>query len=86
MTRLPSLKAREVIQGLRVLGFEKARQKGSHAIFHHNDCRRTAIPVHPAKVISPYLLADILRQLKISEDEFFNGSWQEITYALFSAL
>lgn len=74
MTKLPSLKVREVIQGLRVLGFEKVRQKGSHAMFHHNDCRRVAIPVHPAKVISPYLLSDILKQLKISEDEFLKAA------------
>ena len=70
MTRLPPLKARELIKGFRALGFEKVRQKGSHAIFHHEDCRRAPFPVHPAKTVSPYLLSDILKQLKIDEDEF----------------
>jgi predicted RNA binding protein YcfA (HicA-like mRNA interferase family) len=70
MTRLPPLKAREVIKGLQALGFERIRQGGSHAIFHHKDCRRAPIPIHPAKTISPYLLSDILRQLEIEEDEF----------------
>ena len=73
MTRLPPLKAREVIKGLRALGFERVRQKGGHAIFHNTDCRRAPIPIHPAKTISPYLLADILKQLKIREEEFLHA-------------
>jgi predicted RNA binding protein YcfA (HicA-like mRNA interferase family) len=73
MIKLPPLKAREVLKGLQAIGFEKIRQKGSHAIFHHEDCRRTSIPVHPAKTISPYLLSDILKQLKIGEEEFLKA-------------
>jgi predicted RNA binding protein YcfA (HicA-like mRNA interferase family) len=73
MTKLPPLKAREVLKGLQAIGFEKIRQKGSHAIFHHQDCRRASIPVHPAKTISPYLLSDILKQLKIGEEEFLKA-------------
>ena len=73
MTKLPPLKAREVVKGLQILGFEKVRQKGSHAIFHHQDCRRAPIPIHPAKTVSPYLLSDILKQLGINEDEFLQA-------------
>ncbi len=73
MTRLPPLKPREVVKGLRALGFERVRQKGSHAMFHHEDCRRAPIPIHPAKAISPYLLSDILKRLEISEDEFLEA-------------
>jgi len=73
MTRLPPLKAREVAKGLVALGFEKVRQKGSHAIYHHPDCRRAPLPVHPSKTVSPYLVSDILKQLKISEDEFLGA-------------
>jgi len=73
MTKLPPLKAREVLKGLQAIGFEKIRQKGSHAIVHHEDCRRASIPIHPAKTISPYLLSDVLRQLKIGEDEFLKA-------------
>ena len=73
MTKIPSLKAREVTRGLLALGFEKVRQKGGHAMFHHGDCRRAPIPIHPTKTISPYLLSDILKQLKISEDEFLQA-------------
>jgi predicted RNA binding protein YcfA (HicA-like mRNA interferase family) len=74
MTRLPPLKAREVVKGLQALGFEKVRQKGSHAIFHHQDSRRAIIPIHPAKTISPYLLSDILKHLQIEEDEFLRAA------------
>ena len=73
MTKLPSLKAREVIKGLQALGFERVRQKGSHAIFHHHDCRRAPIPIHPTKTISRYLLSDILKQLDVDEDDFLKA-------------
>ena len=73
MTKLPPLKPREVVKGLQIMGFEKVRQKGSHAIFHHQDCRRAPIPIHPAKTISPYLLSDILKQLEIDEDKFLQA-------------
>jgi predicted RNA binding protein YcfA (HicA-like mRNA interferase family) len=74
MTMLPPLKAREVIKGLQALGFERIRQKGSHAIFHHQDCRRALIAIHPAKTISPYLLSDILKHLEIEDDEFLRAA------------
>jgi predicted RNA binding protein YcfA (HicA-like mRNA interferase family) len=76
MTKLPSLKAREVVKGLQALGFEKVRQKGSHAIFHHHDCRRAPIPIHPTKDISRYFLSDILKQLEIGEDDFLRAIGQ----------
>ena len=73
MTKLFPLKARKVVKGLQTMGFEKVRQKGSHAIFHHQDCRRASIPIHPAKTISPYLLSDILKRLEIDEDKFLQA-------------
>ena len=73
MTKLPPLKAREVVKGLQALGFEKVRQKGGHAIFHHKDCRRAPVPIHPAKTVSRYLLSDILKQLEINESEFLQA-------------
>jgi predicted RNA binding protein YcfA (HicA-like mRNA interferase family) len=73
MTKLPPLKSREVVKGLKALGFEKVRQKGSHAIFHHRDCRRAPVPIHPSQEISPYFLSDILKQLEIEEKEFLQA-------------
>ena len=71
MTKLPPLKAREVVKGLQAMGFERVRQKGSHAIFHHQDLSPGSY--HPAKTISPYLLSDILKQLEIDEDKFLQA-------------
>ena len=73
MTKLPPLKAREVVKGLQTMGFEKIRQKGSHAIFHKQDCRLTPIPIHQTKTISPYFLSDIIKQLEIDEDKFLKA-------------
>jgi predicted RNA binding protein YcfA (HicA-like mRNA interferase family) len=73
MTGLPGLRARVVVKGLKKLGFEKVRQKGSHAILHHADCRRAAIPIHPNEELSPYFLSDILKQLAISEGAFLKA-------------
>jgi predicted RNA binding protein YcfA (HicA-like mRNA interferase family) len=70
MTKLPSLKAKDVIKGLNKLGFIKVRQKGGHAIFHHSDCRRSPLPLHPTKDISPYLLSDILSNLELPKMSF----------------
>ncbi len=77
MTRLPTLKTREVIKGLQALGFKKVRQKGSHAIFHHQDCRRAPIPVHFTQDISRYFLSDILKQLEIDEEDFLRAIGQK---------
>ncbi|MEK7873601.1 MAG: type II toxin-antitoxin system HicA family toxin [Chloroflexota bacterium] len=70
MTRLPVLRAREVSRALEKLGFSFARQKGSHAIYQHQDGRWTTIPVHPSSSILPDLLSDILRQTNVSREEF----------------
>ena len=73
MTRLSPIKPLKVFKGLRAMGFEKVRQKGSHAIVHHQDCRRAPIPIHPTKTISPYLLSDILKRLEVDEDSFLQA-------------
>jgi predicted RNA binding protein YcfA (HicA-like mRNA interferase family) len=73
MTVLPSLRVRVVVKGLKKLGFEKVRQKGSHAIYHHSDCRRATLPVHPNEELSPYFISDVLKQLLISEVEFLKS-------------
>jgi len=65
--------SKEVVKGFQVLGFEKVRQKGSHAIFHHQDCRRAPVPIHPSKNNLPYLLSDILKQLEIDEENFLQA-------------
>ena len=73
MTKLPSLRPREVIKAFHILGFEEVRHKGGHAMIHHHDCRRAPLPIHPTKSVSPHFLADILKQLDIEEDAFLRA-------------
>jgi predicted RNA binding protein YcfA (HicA-like mRNA interferase family) len=50
------------------LGFQKARQKGSHARWKHSDGRATTIPTHSE--IGGWLFYEILKQLGITEEDF----------------
>ena len=73
MTDLPAFRVRVAVKGFKKLGFEKVRQKGSHAVFHHSDCRRAVLPVHPNEELSPYFLSDVLKQLVIKEEVFLKA-------------
>lgn len=70
MSRLPAVRARVLIKIVLSLGFIESRSKGSHRIFRHPDRRRTVIPVHQGEDIGRGLLRTILRQIKISPEEF----------------
>lgn len=52
------------------LGFEKIQGKGSHVRFRHSDGRRTVVPIHGNEEIGKGLLREILKQLKLSREEF----------------
>jgi len=60
---IPVLKPREVIAILAALGFEEVRQRGSHKQFRHADGRRTTVPVHGGRDLSPVLLRRIARDV-----------------------
>ena len=70
MPRMPILKPREVIAGLERLGFQVARQKGSHKQFRHPDGRATTVPDHSGRDIAPPLLRQILKDINVPLDEF----------------
>ena len=63
-------KAKELERVARKLGFEKLRQKGSHARWKHPDGRSTTIPVHGNAEIGGRLFREILKQLGVSEADF----------------
>lgn len=63
-------KAKELEKAARKLGFEKSRQKGSHARWQHPDGRATTIPIHGNEDIGGKLFHKILQQLGITENEF----------------
>ncbi|MBI4993665.1 type II toxin-antitoxin system HicA family toxin [Candidatus Wolfebacteria bacterium] len=70
--KIPTLKAKDIIRILKILGFFEARSKGSHIFFKHLDGRITLVPKHGGEDIGRGLLQQILREIKITPDEFKN--------------
>ncbi len=71
MGKTPVLKSQEVVTKLVMLGFQEARQRGSHKQFYHPDGRRTTVPFHKGRDISPILLRQITKDIGLTIDEFF---------------
>ncbi|MEW5761796.1 MAG: type II toxin-antitoxin system HicA family toxin [Bacillota bacterium] len=70
MTKLPALKAREVIAALRKAGFEVDHVTGSHYILRHPDGRRVVVPYHGQRDIKQGVLKAILKQAGLTADRF----------------
>ena len=62
MARVPVLKPREVV-AIRALGFDEVRQRSSHKQFRHADGRRTTVPFHEGRDLSPILLRQIAKDV-----------------------
>ena len=68
--KLPVIHPQDLIKIVKKLGFEEARQKGSHKTFVHSDGRVLTIAFHSRKPIPAGLLNKILKsELKISREE-----------------
>jgi predicted RNA binding protein YcfA (HicA-like mRNA interferase family) len=70
MTPLIQISGREFCKILEKLGFEKVYGKGSHVRFRHPDGRRTVVPVHGSEKLGKGLILEILKQIKLSKEEF----------------
>lgn len=70
MPKLRPAKPDEVKRALEKLGFVCIRQSGSHMIFHHADGRWTTVPMHKGRDVGKGIMRKILRDAKISADEF----------------
>ena len=70
MPKLRPTKPDEVRRVLEKLGFTCVRQSGSHTIFHHSDGRWTTVPIHKGRDVGKGILRKILKDAKISVDEF----------------
>jgi predicted RNA binding protein YcfA (HicA-like mRNA interferase family) len=71
MAKLPRLTGQELGKVLEKAGFEKVRQKGSHAFFRHPDGRTTVVPMHAGEIIDRGLLDKIIKKdAGLSRDEF----------------
>ena len=72
MAKLPVLSAREVIKTLTKLGFVAVRQSESHIhLWHERKRVLVTVPNHPD--LAKGTLLSILRQAKVSRDEFLEG-------------
>jgi predicted RNA binding protein YcfA (HicA-like mRNA interferase family) len=72
MTRLPALNAKTLERILFNLGFERVRQKGSHAFYRHTDGRTTTMPHHASRDLARPLLREILREIDLTPDELLD--------------
>jgi len=52
------------------LGFEKVRQRGSHAFYRHSDGRTTTLPHHKGRVLARPLIREILREIDITVEQY----------------
>lgn len=72
MSNLPTIKAKEFIKVIKKLGFYLARQRGSHAVYKHQDGRRVVIPIHSGKDLKPGTLMGMIQDLGIDRTTFFD--------------
>lgn len=72
MSKLKLINAKKMEKLLLRLGFEKVRQKGSHAFYRHPDGRVTTVPHHKAKVLARPLIREILREIEITVEDYNN--------------
>lgn len=63
-------KTKDLEKVARKLGFQKTRQRGSHARWKHPDGRSTTIPIHGNGEIGSWLFYEILKQMGITKEEF----------------
>ena len=69
MSRLPTLRPRQLIAGLKKAGFAEHHQTGSHLSLVHPNGRRVIVPVH-AQDLPRGTVNAILHQAGITEEQF----------------
>ena len=67
MPKLPHVSGAEIQRALERLGFEKARQSGSHVVMKR-DSKGCVVPMHSEVKICT--LAGVLRQAEVTPEEF----------------
>lgn len=70
MSKLQIIDAVKMEKLLFYLGFEKTRQKGSHALYRHSDGRTTTLPHHKGRELALPLIREILREIEVTIDEY----------------
>ncbi len=70
MPRLPRVSGSEAVRALQRLGFEIARQRGSHIVMRRGSAG-CVVPNH--REVKTGTLAGLLRQAGVSADEFISA-------------
>lgn len=70
MPKLIPISGRRLCKLVEKFGFEKVHQVGSHVRYIHPDGRKTVIPVHGDEELGKGLLAEILKQIEMSREEY----------------
>jgi predicted RNA binding protein YcfA (HicA-like mRNA interferase family) len=72
MGKIPALTAKEIIEKLQKINYFIDRQKGSHIRLKSDDINNQpiTIPNHNNRIVGKGLLRKILRDIKISVDDF----------------
>ncbi len=68
--KLISISGREMCKLVERIGFVKVHQVGSHIRYVHPDGRKTTVPVHGNEELGKGLILEILKQIKISREEY----------------
>ena len=66
----PSSPARRVLAALLRAGFRETRRRGSHRFLVHPDGRVLLFAVHESERMGPKLLVKILKDARISQEQF----------------
>jgi len=69
MTRLPSLKSKDVLRALTRGGFCVDHQTGSHVVLRHPDGRRALLAMH-ARDLKRGTLLGVIKQAGYTAEEF----------------
>lgn len=70
MPKLPHVSGAQIQRALERLGFERARQSGSHVVMKR-DGKGCVVPLHAEVKVGT--LAGVLRQAEVSADEFMQA-------------
>ncbi|KAF0134422.1 MAG: hypothetical protein FD145_647 [Candidatus Saganbacteria bacterium] len=74
MTKYPVLSAREIISGLKRIGFEIVKQKGSHIKLSRRVADRKIVTIVPNhKTVMPGTLKGILELAEVELEEFIGN-------------
>lgn len=70
MSKWAGISGRKAVAAFRRAGWEKVRQKGSHAILKKRNKPNLVIPMH--RTVAPFLLLSQIRRAGLTEAEFLD--------------